>query len=81
MSSRSCLMKDSSCSTVLDLCVQIFGFIMYQVFSVGERSGLVSSAAGLFSCEPMMDGWLQCVVEHHLAKICKVFPGGEQMLL
>ena len=36
--SHSCLMQDSSCSTVLGLCCQIFPFIMRQMFPIGERS-------------------------------------------
>ena len=35
-----CLMQDSCCSIVLGLCCWIFQFMMQQMFSVGERSGL-----------------------------------------
>ncbi len=44
--SHSCLIQASSCSTVLGLLCRIFLFMMRQMFSMGERSGL---QAGHFS--------------------------------
>ncbi len=46
MLSHSCLIQASSCSTVLGLLCRIFLFMMRQMFSMGERSGL---QAGHFS--------------------------------
>ncbi len=46
MLSHSCLIQASSCSTVLCLLCRIFLFMMRQMFSMGERSGL---QAGHFS--------------------------------
>ncbi len=46
MLSHSCLIQTSSCSTVLGLLCRIFLFMMRQMFSMGERSGL---QAGHFS--------------------------------
>ncbi len=46
MLSHSCLIQASSCSTVLGLLCRIFLFMMCQMFSMGERSGL---QAGHFS--------------------------------
>ncbi len=46
MLSHSCLIQASSCSTVLGLLCRIFLFMMHQMFSMGERSGL---QAGHFS--------------------------------
>ncbi len=46
MLSHSCLTYDSSCSTVLGLLCQIFCFMIGQMFSTSERSGL---QAGQFS--------------------------------
>ncbi len=46
MLSHSCLIQASSCSTVLGLPCHIFLFMMRQMFSMGERSGL---QAGHFS--------------------------------
>ncbi len=46
MLSHSCLLQASSCSTVLGLLCRIFLFMMRQMFSMGERSGL---QAGHFS--------------------------------
>ncbi len=46
MLSHSCLIQASSCSTVLCLPCRIFLFMMHQMFSMGERSGL---QAGHFS--------------------------------
>uniref|UniRef100_A0A9J7X381 Uncharacterized protein n=1 Tax=Cyprinus carpio carpio TaxID=630221 RepID=A0A9J7X381_CYPCA len=46
MLSHSCLIQASSCSTVLGLLCRIFPFMMRQIFSMGERSGL---QAGHFS--------------------------------
>ncbi len=43
---HSCLIQASSCSTVLGLLCRIFLFMMRQMFSMGERSGL---QAGHFS--------------------------------
>ncbi len=40
MLSHSCLIQASSCSTVLGLLCRIFLFMMRQMFSMGERSGL-----------------------------------------
>uniref|UniRef100_A0A9J7X4R8 Transposase n=1 Tax=Cyprinus carpio carpio TaxID=630221 RepID=A0A9J7X4R8_CYPCA len=40
MLSHSCLIQASSCSTVLGLLCRIFLFMMHQMFSMGERSGL-----------------------------------------
>ena len=37
---HSCLISDSSCSTVLDLLHQILNFMMLQMYSVGVMSGL-----------------------------------------
>ncbi len=46
MLSHSCLIQASSCSTVLGLLCRIFLFMIRQMFSMGERSGL---QAGHFS--------------------------------
>ncbi len=46
MLSHSCLIQASSCSTVLGLLCRIFLFMMRQMFSMGESSGL---QAGHFS--------------------------------
>ncbi len=46
MLSHSCLIQASICSTVLGLLCRIFLFMMRQMFSMGERSGL---QAGHFS--------------------------------
>ncbi len=46
MLSHSCLIQASSCSTVLGLHCRNFLFMMHQMFSMGERSGL---QAGHFS--------------------------------
>ncbi len=46
MLSHSCLIEASSCSTVVGLLCRIFLFMMRQMFSMGERSGL---QAGHFS--------------------------------
>ncbi len=46
MLSHSCLIQASGCSTVLGLLCRIFLFMMRQMFSMGERSGL---QAGHFS--------------------------------
>ncbi len=43
---HSCLIQASSCPTVLGLLCRIFLFMMRQMFSMGERSGL---QAGHFS--------------------------------
>lgn len=46
MFSHSCQIQASRCSTVLGLLCWIFLFMMHQIFSMGERSGL---QAGQFS--------------------------------
>ncbi len=46
MLSHSCLIQASSCSTVLGLLCHIFLFMMCQMFSMGERSGLQAGYLG-----------------------------------
>ncbi len=76
MLSHSCLIQASSCSTVLGLLCRIFLFMMRQMFSMGERSGL---KAGHFSTRILLRShdvcnWCSMVVWHcHVGK-CKVFP-------
>ena len=59
------LIQDCSWSTVLGLCSQVFRFMIHQMFSVGERSGLQVgqfSTLTLFSHEAMLLWWMQDVV-------------------
>ncbi len=51
MLSHSCLIQASSCSTVLGLLCPIFLFMMRQMVSMGERSGL---QAGHFSTRVLL---------------------------
>ena len=51
MLSHSCLIQASSCSTVVSLFCGIFLFMMCQMFSMGERSGL---QAGDFSTQILL---------------------------
>ncbi len=50
MLSHSCLIQ-ASCSTVLGLLCHIFRFMIHQMFSMGERSGL---QAGHFSTQILL---------------------------
>ncbi len=76
MLSHSCLIQASSCSTVLGLLCRIFLFMMHQMFSMGERSGL---QAGHFSTRILLlrshDVVIDavCGLHCHVGK-CKVFP-------
>ncbi len=75
MLSHSCLIQASSCSTVLGLLCRIFLFVMRQMFSMGERSGL---QAGHFSTRILL---LRChdVVIDDCNWKCKVFPEREDV--
>ncbi len=81
MLSHSCLIQASSCSTVLGLLCRIFLFMMRQMFSMGERSGL---QAGHFSTrilllrshDVVIDAvcGLEWMLECSDVGKCKVFP-------
>ena len=75
MLSHSCLIQASNCSVVLGLLCRTFLFMMRQMFSRGERSGLQAaiSVPGSFSYVAMMLWLLQNVVWHYLVEECRVF--------
>ncbi len=74
--SHSCLIQASSCSTLLGLLCHIFLFMMRQMFSMGERSGL---QAGHFSTRILLLRSHDVVIDAVCGLAlscwkCKVFP-------
>lgn len=57
---HSCLMPNSSCSTVLNVCWQMFHFMMLQMFYIRETSGL---QADQFSIQVLLLGSYAVVMD------------------